>query len=241
MPRKLIIFGNGLGMALNPNHFSLTNALNTIWNLDWILSGEQKELICRCTGGRAAPVGENELDVLHLAVTSCEILRSMGGGRVHWLTPEGLQFPPMVARYIHKVATHLHNYEGQLPEDFIRPLVQFVKDTKSHVATLNYDKLLYTPFIDNDVFSALYRDTFLVDGMLDQGFQTQHLARQFGNDFGYYLHLHGSPLFIDNGDVIQKLPRDQLTLNTDRVGRHIVLTHVKHKPEIIASSYVLSA
>ncbi len=32
MSRKLLIFGNGLGMAIDHNHYSLTNALNTVWS-----------------------------------------------------------------------------------------------------------------------------------------------------------------------------------------------------------------
>lgn len=32
MDRKLLIFGNGLGMAIDSNHYSLNNALNKVWN-----------------------------------------------------------------------------------------------------------------------------------------------------------------------------------------------------------------
>lgn len=238
MPRKLIIFGNGLGMALDPNHFSLANALSEIWDTDGVLSDGQKELICRCTGRQDAPEGEHELDSLHLAVTSCETLGRIGSGRVHWLSDEGQQFSVMTARYIHKVATYLHNYNGNLPEAFVDPLVQFVKDTKSHIATLNYDKLLYSSFIDNEIFSGY--NGYLIDGMVDHGFSADNLERLYDRDFGYYLHLHGSPLFINSNGGIKKLPRDQLTLDDKRIGRHIVLTHVKHKPEVIAASDALS-
>lgn len=239
MPRKLIIFGNGLGMALDPDHFSLANALRKIWETDGILSDDQKELICRCIGRSHAPEGEHELDSLHLAVTSCETLGKIGLGRVHWLSEEDQQFPVMTARYIHKVATYLHNYAGELPVEFIQSIVKFVKETKSHVATLNYDKLLYSSFIENDVFNGY--DGYLIDGMIDQGFSADNLERYYDHDFGYYLHLHGSPLFINNNGCVKKLSRDQLTLEDERIGRHIVLTHVKHKPEVIAASDALSA
>lgn len=240
MARKLLIFGNGLGMALDHQHFSLARALESVWDADGVLTPEQKELICRCTDHDGAPEGEHELDLLHLAVTSCETLEKIGGGRVHWLSEEGQRFPVMTARYIHKVATDLHNYEGELPAEFVSQLVEFVKETKSHVATLNYDKLLYSSFIDNDIFNGY--GGYLVDGMtVNQGFAEENLERLYDRDFGYYLHLHGSPLFINNGSKITKLSRDKLTLDSDVIGRHVVLTHVKHKPKVIAASDALSA
>lgn len=240
MGRKLLIFGNGLGMALDPQHFSLTRALESVWEIDELLTPEQKQLICRCVNHDGAPEGEHELDLLHLAVTSCESLGKIGGGRVHWLSEEGQKFPVMTARYIHKVATDLHNYDGELPAGFVSPLVDFVKDTKSHVATLNYDKLLYSSLIDNDIFNGY--GGYLVDGMtVNQGFSEDNLERLYDRDFGYYLHLHGSPLFVNNGNKITKLSRDKLTINSDFIGRHIVLTHVEHKPKVIAASEALSA
>ncbi|MCK4705823.1 MAG: hypothetical protein KAT90_10100, partial [Gammaproteobacteria bacterium] len=222
-------------MALDPNHFLLANALSEVWEKDEVLSADQKELICKCTGREGAPEGEHELDSLHLAVTSCETLRNIGSGRIHWLSDDGQQFPDMTAQYIHKVAVQLHNYDGELPVEFVEPLVQFVNDTKSHIATLNYDKLLYSSFIDNGVCSGY--DGCLVDGMIRNGFSADNLERRYGRDFGYYLHLHGSPLFMsDNNGGIIKLPRDELTLEDEMIGRHIVLTHVKHKPEVILAS-----
>jgi len=237
--RKLLIFGNGLGMALDHKHFSLAAALELIWNRPGFLSDKQKQLIERCLQRGGAPEGEHELDTLHQAVTYCKALSQIGEGNVHWLTDDGIGFPGITATYIHKVATQLHNYEGILPGYFEQSLIQFVKDTRSHVATLNYDKLLYNSFIDNDVFDG-YRG-YLVDGMLAQGFSSDALERRYGNVFGYYLHLHGSPLFVNQGADVVKLARHQLTLDRDEASEHIVLTHIKRKPSVIAASRVLSA
>jgi len=57
---------------------------------------------------------------------------------------------------------------------------------------------------------------------------------------GWYLHLHGSPLFYDaaNGKV-KKLPRHQLA-STIVESMHLVLTHVRHKQSIIATSSLLT-
>lgn len=239
MTRKLLIFGNGLGMALDYEHFSLAAALEQIWNRPGFLSDEQKQLIERCLQRGGAPEGEHELDTLHQAVTYCKALSQIGEGDVHWLTDDGIGFPGITATYIHKVATQLHNYEGILPDHFEQNLIQFVKDTRSHVATLNYDKLLYSSFIDNGVFDG-YRG-YLVDGMLAQGFSSDALERRYGNVFGYYLHLHGSPLFVNQGADVVKLARHQLTLDRDEASEHIVLTHIKRKLSVIAASRVLSA
>lgn len=238
MGRKLIVFGNGLGLALDDRHFSLTAALKYTWDLPNFLTFEQKALIERCLQRPGAPEGEHELDTLHQAITYCKALSCIGQGEVHWLTEDGLNFPEVTAKYIHKVATRLHNYEGELPEGFERNLVRFIKSTRSHIATLNYDKLIYNSLIDNDVFDG-YRG-YLIDGMLDQGFSSGALERRYGNNFGYYLHLHGSPLFVNRNHGVVKLTRAQLTINATEASQHIVLTHVKRKPSVIAASHVLS-
>ncbi len=226
-------------MALDPTHFSLENALDEIWSTQGFLSDTQKKLISKCTGRDEHPSGENDLDKLHLAVNSCQTLNRIAGGKVHWLSDDGKYFPDITANYIHKVATQLHNYSGELPTDFTAPLIEFVKTTKSHVATLNYDKLIYSPFIEENVLQGY--DGALVDGMLSTGFSSDALERLFNKDFGYYLHLHGSPLFMNNTLGVKKMNRDQLFVDDyDRIGRHVVLTHVEHKPSVIANSPVLS-
>ncbi|VEA69516.1 Uncharacterised protein [Serratia rubidaea] len=238
MSRKLVIFGNGLGMSLNPAHFALTSALEDIWVREGFLNLEQQQLIERCLGRIGPPQREDELDLLHQAVTHCKSLNLIGDGDIHWLNEYGQSFPEITATYIHKVATKLHNYDGVLPQAFEEALVDFVRETKSHIATLNYDRLLYNSFIDNGIVNG-YNGS-LIYGMLNRGFSADALERKFDNDFGYYLHLHGSPLFIESEGSILKLPRDQLDLDRDIPSKHIVLTHVKHKPSVIAASHALS-
>ncbi|MBC7010376.1 SIR2 family protein [Pseudoalteromonas sp. BZK2] len=238
MARKLVIFGNGLGMSLDPAHFSLTAALEDIWEREDFLTLEQQQLIERCLGRPGAPQGEDELDLLHQAVTHCKSLNLIGDGDIHWLTEDGQSFPEITATYIHKVATKLHNYNGTLPQAFEDALIDFIRETKSHVATLNYDKLLYNSFIDNDLVDG-YNGS-LIDGMLNRGFSADALERRYDNDFGYYLHLHGSPLFMEHEGSIVKLSRERLNLDRDIPSKHIVLTHVKHKLSVIAASHALS-
>jgi len=239
--RKTIIFGNGLGMAIDPVHFSLGNALNNVWNSS-TLPWEHKSLISRCLPHPQVqcPQGEDELDALHLAISSCDHLSSIHSDRsIHWLSDYGWDFPSVCRSYISAVATHLYDYAGGLPANFANALIDFLKNTNSHVATLNYDKLLYDCFISGDVVSGY--DGSLVDGIHNQGFHPDNLTRMYGRNFGYYLHLHGSPLFRERNGVIVKLSRNEISPNMPEPSSHIVLTHIKHKPTVINSSSILSA
>ena len=158
----------------------------------------------------------------------------------HWLTKYGQNFPDITSKYFHKVATNLHLYNGQLPDEFIVPLVDFINKTRSHVATLNYDKLLYDAFLDKDIVCGNYYSTKLVDGMIHSGFSSDTLERQFGNSFGYYLHLHGSPLFYENNGYFGKHSRSFLEGSNSFPSKHIVLTHVRRKIAVISASPTLS-
>nr|WP_314586338.1 SIR2 family protein [uncultured Pseudomonas sp.] len=240
MPRKLVIFGNGLGMATDPIHFNLTNAIRDVWGMPNVLNEHQKALICRCTGQQDQhPAGEEDLGILHQAVAACKVLNDIGPNDIHWLSPEGQEFPEAISKFIHKIATRLHNYDGPTNWDFFDSLATFVRSTRSHIATLNYDRLIYSHFIDSGILSG-YGGT-LVDGILNSGFAQENLERRWNRDFGYYLHLHGSPLFMEHLETIYKLQRHELNLNMDRFGSHIVLTHVKYKSSVINSSPILSA
>lgn len=243
MPRKTLVFGNGLGMALDPRHFSLTNAMADVWNDPLAISDIHKDLISQCMGAVGAiPQREDQLDPLHLVISACKTLSSINRSQrmnVHWLSQEGLQFPIAVGNYIHKIATRLHLYNGGLPQAFLEPLIRFVRDTKSHIATLNYDKLLYGAFLDANLMGT-YNTTTLVDGMVAAGFSSDALVRLYNNNFGYYLHLHGSPLFFDHHGLARKRDRDELNPYSPEGSDHIVLTHVRHKRSVIGSSMVLS-
>ena len=66
MDRKLLIFGNGLGMAIDAKHYSLENALNTVWNDDVLWSDTvHRDLIQNCIPSGQCPISEEELDKLY--------------------------------------------------------------------------------------------------------------------------------------------------------------------------------
>ncbi|MBX9268697.1 hypothetical protein [Chromobacterium violaceum] len=135
------------------------------------------------------------------------------------------------------MALNLHESTFSLPDEFSTPLIKYVKESKSHVGTLNYDKLIYDKFLESGVLSGY--SGVLVDGCLDVGFNEDNMKRLYGRTFGYYMHLHGSPLFFDHDGVIYKYRRFDHVDHRNEGLRHIVLTHIKHKVAIIESSYIL--
>ncbi|WP_207886842.1 SIR2 family protein [Pseudomonas sp. 30_B] len=239
MPRKAFIFGNGLGMALDPQRFSLRRAMMEVWNSPHLLDENQKNLISQTLGGDGAiPQDEDQLDTLHQVVTACKTLNKISGRDIHWLSELGQQFPYAVANYLHKVAAHLHLHTETLPEEFSSSLIEYIRRTNSHVATLNYDKLLYDAFLDANILNGF--DGSLVDGVTTLGFSPENLERRYQRNFGYYLHLHGSPLYYDEHGVTYKHQRNQLDMHSHNGSEHIVLTHVAHKKSVIAASRILS-
>lgn len=238
--RNTIIFGNGIGMALDPAHFSLTRALKDVWDSSDMRS-DTKELISHCIPDREGqpPKYEDDLDKLHLAISACSFLSKLGeDSKLHWLTAHGLNFPAACKNYINRVALDLHQSTSTLPNSFTEPLISFVRNSRSHIGTLNYDKLLYQAFIDSGILSG-YSGS-LVDGCTDAGFSESNLERRYGKDFGYYMHLHGSPLFYDFDNNIYKYRRCDDIDHKNPGLKHIVLTHIKHKPSVIDSSRILS-
>lgn len=239
MSRKTLIFGNGLGMALDSEFFDLDNAIGRTWEAG-VLDDPQKVLITQClpTPGAERPHGEDDMDNLQLALSACDLLNQVGMGEAHWLTAEGQQFPVAVRCFFHEVAVGFHGSPQGLPSKFSDALAAFLHKTRSHLATLNYDNLVYQPLIEREVLQGY--DGALCDGLLDAGFSSENLERKYGHNFGYYMHLHGSPLFVDRDGVTIKLGQGELAVDEDTMSSHIVLTHVKHKPAVISASELLA-
>lgn len=237
------MFGNGLGMAVNHHSFSLQTALETVWREGRSLTREHRNLVSICLGrldSDSPPTGEDDLDTLQQVLSCCEYLSSIPAGpETHWLSERGRNFPPAIKRFIHEVAAFFHAEQGNIEPGFIDSLSAYIIRTKSHIATLNYDNLLYQPLIERRVLSG-YRGS-LIDGFTDSGFSSANLERLHPNRLGWYLHLHGSPLFYNNEHgVPMKLRQQALGLRGPQISDHIVLTHVRHKPSIISASVVLS-
>lgn len=239
--RKIIIFGNGLGMALDKDFFHLDNAIGWVWNED-ILDDTAKKLILRCLPDKELdrPHGEDELDKLHLSMSACEFLLGLGDADYHWLSDTGKTFPAAVKTFIYKTAEIFHDSKLSLPDHFLDSLEKFLREARSHVATLNYDNVLYLPMAQRQICYGY--DSALVDGFTDgTGFLDENMDRHPGKNFGYYLHLHGSPRFVDRGSKIIKLKKTELKEVGIATSNHIVLTHIAHKRTVIDASRLLTA
>ncbi|MBU2591397.1 MAG: SIR2 family protein [Nitrospinota bacterium] len=235
--RSTIIFGNGLGMALDPEYFPLKAGLNSVWNNTCHLKPEHKSLILSAISGTTkelAPVSEEQLDKLQTAIFSIEFLNSLETNNLSWVSDLARDLPEAFKKYIHEVGLYFHRHNKSLPDTFIDPLSKYIKETKSHVATLNYDNLLYDSLNNSGVLDG-YSGT-LIDGYWSIGFSEENLIRHNINKHAWYLHLHGSPLFIGN----HKAMKDVRNLISADTKNHIILSHVKHKSLLIETSPILS-
>ena len=232
----MIIVGNGLGMALDPYFFNLGNAIREVWTDFLSQSPEQKMLIASCFETcNDLPKSEQELEKLNNVDLSCRALKCIKQNSLSLLSEEGEAFPDIAQNFRTAVAWHFHKYKGEFPDEFIDPLTNHIINRKSHIVTLNYDNLLYQKLIQRKILNGYSGQ--LVDGFWNScGFNEEHLTRKGNNCFGYYLHLHGSPLFIDSGGKIIK----QSQCNASPIPTpHLVLTHPDGKEHMIENSPVL--
>jgi hypothetical protein len=237
MKRTTVIFGNGLGMALDPNYFQLKAALEKVWNDTDLLSTQHKALIKSVlpdTSDKAYPESEEQLDNLQVALFAAERLKEFESPEVQWLNDNSREMIAAFKRFIHQTSHYFHKSQKRLPDEFLNPLIKFIQESKSHVALLNYDNLIYDPFCNRRILSGY---NLLIDGYRTE-FSPAHLERYGSNrrNLGWYLNLHGSPLFVGN--------RKESGVRRDFLGAedecHIVLTHVTHKPAVIQNSQILS-
>lgn len=226
-------------MTLDSNYFSLSSGLAAAWLGNSTLTPQQKDLVVSAIPGLSPtdyPRSEEELDTLQVAMVAADFLRSFETDRVRWLSDTSRDIPHAFRQYVHAVGAYFHRHGKMLPNEFVLPLVEFVKNTKSHVAVLNYDNLLYDAFIQEEVVHGF--DGTLLDGFLSNGFDKKNLDRYSELKHGWYLHLHGSPLFVDDKKLTGQ-ERINLKKLEPTERSHIVLTHVEHKPLIIESSNIL--
>lgn len=239
-----ILVGNGLGMAINPQHFTLKAGIDLVAKN---LSDEEKNIIS--LGSGRIPIEENNLEDHHKILSACQTLIKHNDqlGILNQTKVE--KFSKTYSNFIYQVAKHFYNYQFDDHKikthfnTFINNLICFMnQQDRCHIATLNYDKLLYQALIERNILHGYYGS--LVDGIVDLGFKPENMIPTY-NDFGWYMHLHGSPSFITDTDGITKklkaseMPSD--IKNTESQHKHIVLTHTKLKPSIIANSFILDA
>lgn len=243
---QIIIFGNGLGRAVDDAHFNLERALGESWNDPDLLSPEQKALIISCLPNQQIlddeqpPTSESQLSDLQKVLSACDTIKAfetrVPDDQTGWLSPHGIEFPQAIRKYIHHTASSFYDDEKYLPRGFSESLRGHIINNGPTVATLNYDDLLYECFAGTDVFNRhILRDGFLSGPFdFDQARNRRDAARE-----GWFLHLHGSPLFVTKEGQPTKIRRDQFAEYVGTDSTHLVLTNVEAKTNIIAGSEIL--
>jgi hypothetical protein len=258
--RSTLIFGNGIGMAISPSTFGLVDIVKSSMKEPRYSMPEDKRTLIRLCMKKdmektRETFSENHLETVQRFMSYCEEMMAVGHDK-GWLNEDGRNFRSYVHEFVFNVAKYLtirctkqaEAYKAFSSNDdpfvlFIKNLCEYVKVTKSHVATVNYDAILYNNFLETGILKGY--SGFLIDGFLSSGFAAKNLNRKDVKALGYYLHLHGSPLYYNKEDVVYKYTRSQLEdamfggIEDASHGRHIVLTHSDYKMPIIQSSQVL--
>lgn len=258
--RKTITFliGNGLGKSLDANYFDFKQGMEKGW--DRTKSKKIKSLI-KDSLGKAKPRKEKDLEIIQdcfLKLQSIEYqIKGLPNALKKALELHINKDKERYFNYLFNVSSHFYHYQPTDAEPrvlakfntFMNNFCSYIRkkwiagDTV-HVATLNYDGLLYKNFIKNEgILNGL--DGCLVDGITDAGFKKEYLQPKYGKNFGWFLHLHGSPLFYSEYNSIKKNTYKQGTSSSEAVlykpGRkHIILCHPKQKYESIQYSNILS-
>jgi SIR2-like domain len=240
--RRVVLFGNGLGRALDNDAFDLGRAIQEVCADRSQLSEDELRCLAEfldkepCDG-----IDEPDLMKLHTAIFACDFLRTNARGQAEILTEQGARMPTVFGKFVHGVATNLASQNFQLPEPFTTALAAHIRQNLSHIATLNYDTLLYSALLSEGLFNGY--QGHLVDGLTDAGYRHENLQAQGQNDFGLYLHLHGSPLVYESHGRIRKRQRGALQFQfaNNESGRHLVLTSVDYKTAVIEQSPLLAS
>ena len=266
MTESLFIFGNGLGRSINNEAYQLKPAMQAVWgNKENGLSDDhkttiQKSLALQDNNTQDGPQEEGQLKTIQEVIFACELLQKIEDIRLPFesdetqkiladITQEASELPDALRTYVRQVAIQfLGTDKGKLDAEFSKGLIYFInKRTKPvHIATTNYDDLLY---------EAFFADTRTVNyGLLDgcprndsgqfefNRLETEISYKMSKKHRGWYLHLHGSPLYVDMDENVRKLTRgDFMDPANHKLPGHIVLTHHAFKRRIIEESPVLNA
>lgn len=191
--------------------------------------------------------------------------------------PEAHNFKTSYREYILHVAAHFYNYDVKIYNDpfvfgsieilngipqasrspfekFIEKFTNFIKGKFEsggivHVATLNYDGLLYREFINSKIISRTGGSLF--DGVSTKVGLNRKVLDWTGK--GRYLHLHGSPMFYNDSDRFYSNSDSSIRKDSEENGRnafkpfviddkfrpHIVLCHSTQKEPYINRSELL--
>lgn len=249
-----ILVGNGLGMALDHEYFTLEAGMKAAWGQMKEEAGIFKKAI-RVFLYRAIPKNEDDLRKFHDAFITLlkmeSLAREIPKEIMTIVHPEAQNYKTSYREYMLRIAAHFFNFDIKNHnvsfEKFIEKLTDFIrKNFESggvvHVATLNYDGLLYRELIKSEVIHGKHGNLF--DGIsTTKGFERGVLD---WSGKGRYLHLHGSPRFYTDGDNTIKKDSEEDGRNAfnpfevdDKFRPHIVLCHPTQKESYINRSELL--
>jgi hypothetical protein len=237
--RATIIFGNGIGMSLNPQYFNLESGLKLVWDTTDLFTENHKKLIQSVLPNitdKIYPQSEESLGDLQKAIFASETLQAYETPEAEWLNKNSRELAVAFKKYIHDVGIYFQKSGEKLPEIFTDHLSEFIKKTKTHVGVLNYDNLIYEALIGSKVLDGF--NGTLIDGFVGGKFSSKNLRRHDYKEkrLGWFLNLHGSPLFIDD----RKVSSSFIHFLEPNYKSHIVLTHVNQKRVLISASPILN-
>lgn len=96
MTTSTLLFGNGIGLALDSNHFNLTNGINTVWNESY--SDREKNIIALSQTN--PPLTEKNLEDHHLILTATRTLSKFKNENIDWLHSDGTAFEELYGKFI---------------------------------------------------------------------------------------------------------------------------------------------
>ena len=242
------LIGNGINRAVCNESFKLEKGMEKAWGK--VTDDDLRTIIHDTLENEIPPKTEEQLEEIQAQIfTIISIQKDLES--LHKTIQKKLELPIEKFKknyfsYLFDMASYFYNlsFSSELKKEkfqkFSTKFSEFIKNhNHAHVATLNYDCMLYGEFLDNDILRDDYNQTYLVDGFWKNGFQEEHLELKYGHNFGWYLHLHGSPLYYTDGNIIKKSQRnDELKDNIEK-RNHIILCSPKQKPELIKHSYLL--
>lgn len=242
-----ILIGNGLGMAIDSEHFRIDQGLRYAWSQ---LSNDHQNRIKNLITDKSELNSEEQLDKHYSVIQACLMLNKIEQhSNLKWLHADAKNFPDNFHSFIANTAWHYFDYlnfdnvTNQNLNKFITNLKAYIAKNNTHLATLNYDGLIYDKIVNTEVMNN--QGGNLIDGFYvkTDGFHPSHLL---GDNRCYYLHLHGSPLFYTDleNDIINKDSYNTYQANKSNnkyLREHLILCKTSLKMSRISSSQLLNA
>ncbi len=212
---KTILVGNGLGLALDPAYFKLQSGIDYVWknyvkNLELDEISLLNELFKTDIPGPPNICEQN--DVLAIAHTLSFLtahIKSLSENKIFLLNENGIKLQQLINNFIWKIAYTFYNYPIGFCENknkfdlFFKNFERHLEVSPEiiHTATTNFDNLLYQKCIESKLMDS--RKGKFIDGFSkgwhcnkDLIFDEANLELKQDEKLGWYLHLHGSPLFV---------------------------------------------